>query len=247
MAENKTRPTKVSVDDFLATVEERRRKEAQTIIDMMRRVSGLEPVMWGPSIIGFGSQHYKSESGREGDIPQLGFSPRKVSLTLYFYEGFDRYSALLQKLGKHKLTTACLYINKLEDIDVDILRQMLEQSYKLSTSQEDKPTDIDAYIASVPDQARAKFDELRTLVRGLLPDATEVVSYGIIGYKIDDKRSRVFISGWKDHLGMYPVPKDEALRAELMPFIKGKGTLWFALNQPLPKVLIKRAVKALVE
>lgn len=105
--------------------------------------------------------------------------------------------------------------------------------------------EVDAYIANVPEVARPRFDELRALVRDLLPEANEVLSYGIIGYKIDDKRARVFISGWKDHLGVYPIPKDEALRAELAPYIKGKGTLWFPLGSPLPKVLVKKVIKAL--
>ncbi len=110
-----------------------------------------------------------------------------------------------------------------------------------------KPTgvSVEEYIASVPPAARVQFDELRALVRGMLPKANEVVSYGIIGYKIDNKRARVFISGWKDHLAIYPVPKDEAMRAELAPYVKGKGTLWFALDQPLPRELIGRVVKAL--
>lgn len=114
---------------------------------------------------------------------------------------------------------------------------------------EDKPKQtrisVEEYIASVPIVAKAQFEELRGLVRGMLTDAREVVSYGIIGYKIDRGRARVFISGWKDHLAIYPVPKDEALRNELAPFIKGKGTLWFALDQSLPTNLIKKVVQSL--
>lgn len=84
--------------------------------------------MWGPSIIGFGTQHYKYDSGREGDMPRLAFSPRKASLTIYF-EGFDNYAQELKVLGKHKLSVACLYINKLTDINLDVLRTMLEKSF----------------------------------------------------------------------------------------------------------------------
>lgn len=247
MTDNKTKPTTISVDDFLVTADDRRRAEARILIKMMRQISAQEPVMWGPSIIGFGSQHYKYDSGREGDMPRLGFSPRKASLTIYFSEGFDRHSALLSKLGKHKISVSCLYVKKLDDIDMEILRQMLEQSYKLSAGQPNKPTEVEEYIARVPEVARPHFDELHSLVRGLLPNANEVLSYGIIGYKIDNKRARVFISGWRDHVAMYPIPKDEALRVELAPFIKGKGTLWFALGSPLPKVLIKKTVRALVK
>ncbi len=247
MSDNKTKPTAVSIDEFLSTVDERRRAEAHILIDMMRQISAQEPVMWGPSIIGFGSQHYKYDSGREGDMPRLGFSPRKAAITVYFSEGFDRYDTLLPKLGKHKISVSCLYINKLDDIDIKTLRQMLEQSYKLSAGQTNKPSGVEEYIASVPEVARPHFDELHSLVRGMLPNASEVLSYGVVGYKVDDKRARVFISGWKDHVAMYPIPKDEALRVELAPFIRGTGTLWFALGQPLPKVLIKNAAKSLVK
>lgn len=123
-----TLPTDVSVESFLETVGEKRRDEARVLIAMMQEVSGLKPLMWGPSIIGFGSMHYKYESGREGDMPILAFSPRKASLTIYF-EGFDSYAEELKKLGKHKTSVACLYINKLSDIDQSVLRTMLEKSF----------------------------------------------------------------------------------------------------------------------
>ncbi len=105
---------------------------------------------------------------------------------------------------------------------------------------------VEGYVASVPSGAREKFDELRVLVQSELPHAKEVVSYGILGYKIDDKRARVFISGWKDHLAIYPIPRDDALQKELAPYIKGKGTLWFSLDKPLPVELIKRTIALLV-
>jgi uncharacterized protein YdhG (YjbR/CyaY superfamily) len=92
-----------------------------------------------------------------------------------------------------------------------------------------------------------KFDELRELAKTVLPNAEEVFSYGIVGYKVDEKRARVFISGWKDHVAMYPIPKQESLRTELSPYIKGKGTLWFPLDKPLPKKLIKKTMQALAE
>lgn len=127
-----TRPTDVSVLSFLETVSDKRRQEALTLIDMMRDISGEEPHMWGPSIIGFGTHHYKYESGREGDTPMLAFSPRKASLTIYF-EGFDNYAEELKVLGKYKKTVACLYINKLSDVDLDVLRAMLKKSYALNS------------------------------------------------------------------------------------------------------------------
>ncbi len=111
----------------------------------------------------------------------------------------------------------------------------------------DKPLSVDDYIASVPAVALPNFTTLRKLVKALAPNAQEVVSYGILGYKVDEKRARVFISGWKDHVAIYPVPKDEQLCGELQPYIKGKGTLWFSIDQPLPEDLIKRSVIALLK
>ena len=239
-----TQPTAVSVDSFLETVSDKRRQEARTLITIMREISGKEPQMWGPSIIGFGTKHYKYETGREGDMPQIAFSPRKASLTVYF-EGFDEYADELAKLGKHKRSVSCLYINKLSDIELDVLHNMIERSYALAAETSAKPGTVDAYVTSVPAAARPQFDVLRQLVRDAVPHAREVLSYGIMGYKIDDKRARVFVSGWKDHVAMYPIPNDDELQTKLAPYIKGKGTLWFSLDEPLPKPLIKAVVKAL--
>ena len=211
----------------------------------MKTISGIDPVMRGPSIIGFGNRHYIYDTGREGDVPIISFSPRKNAITFYFMEGFDRYTDELSVLGKYKTSVSCLYVKKLTDINIDILTRMLKISYGLSSTNKSKPTTVEEYIALIPNEARPLFDELRTLVTATIPHAKEVYSYGIIGYKIDDKRARVFISGWKDHLGMYPIPKDAELQKELAPYIKGKGTLWLALDQPLPKELIVKTVKAL--
>ena len=134
MAENKTVKTGASVDEFIAGVENKRRREdGLVLLEMMRDVTGLEPDMWGPSIIGFGSYHYRYESGREGDMPLIGFSPRKQSLSLYIMSGFDmsgfdEYDALLGKLGKHRTGASCLYINKLADVDMGVLRELVTRS-----------------------------------------------------------------------------------------------------------------------
>lgn len=247
MSEAKTKPTTVPVEDFLATVSEQRAKEAQELIRIMHEISGERPVMWGPSIIGFGSQHYKSEAGREGDMSVLGFSPRKAALTIYFYEGFNRYGKELSQLGKHKISQGCLYVAKLSDVDITVLQRMLQLSYAAATSPQQKSGTVEEYIDSVPAAARGQFDTLRSLVRRTLPKATEIVSYGVLGYKVDEKRARVFISGWKDHVAMYPLPKEATLREELAPYIRGKGTLWFTLNEPLPRAVIERAVRDLAE
>lgn len=106
---------------------------------------------------------------------------------------------------------------------------------------------VDAYVASVPEKARPAFDALRDLVRATLPDAAEVVSYGVLGYKTGPGRARVYVAGYRDHVALYPLPADEGLRAELAPYVHGKGTLWFDLDGDLPRDLITRTVRALAE
>ena len=257
MADAVTIPTKVDVDEFLLGITERRRDEAHRLIALMREISGLEPVMWGPSIIGFGSQHYRYDTGREGDMPILGFSPRKAQLTLYF-DGWDHYSDLLPRLGKHKLGVSCLYVNKLDDVDRAVLREMLEQCHARGVAASAAAltpaagvavapaTDpVAAYLAAVPPESLDKLDELRALASAAIPDAVETISYGIIGYRIGRKRAKAFVSGWRDHVAVYPLPADDALQAELAPYQRGKGTLWFPLDAPLPRDLLTRTFEAL--
>lgn len=246
MVKNKTVPTNVSVDDFLETVNTDRVQESRILIKMMSEISGELPIMWGPSIIGFGVQHYRYDTGREGDIGILGFSPRKANLTIYFNEGFDRYPKQLARLGSHSLGVSCLYVKKLTDIDIDVLRDMLTLSYQWATKQANKSTTVDEYLATVPKSAIPHLEQLRRTIKQTLPESQEVYSYGIIGYKIDDKRARVFIAGWDDHVSLYPIPKDERLQKELKSYTKGKGTLWFTNDAPLPTVLISRTVRSLV-
>jgi hypothetical protein len=129
MAELKTKKTAASVKDFLNRVpNERKRKDSFAVLKLMQEVTGAKPAMWGPSIVGFGQYHYKYASGREGDMPLAGFSPRKQALTLYITAGFDGYGELLGKLGKYKTGKACLYINKLEDVDLATLKEMVRRS-----------------------------------------------------------------------------------------------------------------------
>ena len=130
MAQNKTQPTDTPVADFLATVPERRRDEANTLIQLYREITGQEPVLWGNSIIGFGSYLYRYDSGREGDAGQAGFSPRKAKLTIYIPEGFTDHADLLARLGKHTTTVSCLYLNRLTDADPEVLRELLTRSFK---------------------------------------------------------------------------------------------------------------------
>ena len=127
--ENKTRPTQVDVESFLGTVENKTRlQDARTIIEIMQRLTGEPAVMWGPSIIGFGTSHYRYESGREGDVPLVGFSPRKANLVLYLGKSFEGYDTLIAQLGKHKTGASCLYINKLADVDLRVLETMIDRS-----------------------------------------------------------------------------------------------------------------------
>jgi hypothetical protein len=129
MAELKTQPNDGSVEAFLESVEnQRRREDAFTVLGLMKRVTGEEPVMWGPSIIGFGTYHYKYESGREGDWFVAGFSPRKQSLTLYIMSGFSKHDELMGKLGKYKTGKSCLYINRLDDVDMKVLEELVRSS-----------------------------------------------------------------------------------------------------------------------
>lgn len=131
MADNKTKPTPVSVDAYLAAVEPPiRREDAGVVAAMMARISGEQPAMWGPSIIGYGSYHYVYESGREGDTLRVGFSPRKPQLVLYVGAGDPDVAALLPSLGKHSTGKGCLYIKKLADIDMAVLEQIVQAAWE---------------------------------------------------------------------------------------------------------------------
>jgi len=129
MAELKTKPTTASVSAFLDAIEDdERRKDCLTVAQIMKKATGAEPRMWGPSIIGFGDYRYKYESGRELDWFLTGFSPRKRELTLYIMPGFERYDALMAKLGKYKTGKSCLYIKRLADIDLKVLQTLVASS-----------------------------------------------------------------------------------------------------------------------
>ena len=129
MAELKTKRNKGDVKAFLNSVpDERKRQDSFTILELMKTVTGVEPEMWGESIVGFGNYHYKYASGREGDWFLTGFSPRKQNLTLYIMAGFDGYDQLLNKLGKHTTGKSCLYIKKIEDVDVGVLKELVKKS-----------------------------------------------------------------------------------------------------------------------
>lgn len=135
MAENKTKQTKASVKKFIDSIpDEQKRADALAILEMMRRATKLEAKMWGTAIVGFGSVHYKYESGREGDICLMGFSPRKQSISLYLPGGHTAYAGELKKLGKHETGKGCLYINKLAEIDPVVLQKIFEKGMKVSAT-----------------------------------------------------------------------------------------------------------------
>lgn len=131
MSELKTKPNDESVEEYLSTVDDdKKRRDSATILALMKEVTGAEPKMWGDSIIGFGSYRYKYASGREGEWFLTGFAPRKRNLTLYIMSGFSDYDDLLERLGKFKTGKSCLYVNKLEDIDLSALRELVEKSVR---------------------------------------------------------------------------------------------------------------------
>ena len=129
MAENKTKPNDLSVEHFLENIEDPVKKEdSKTIAAMMEELTGAKPKMWGESIVGFGEIHYKYASGREGDWFQTGFSPRKQNLTIYIMGYLEFFTDLLDDLGKHKHGKGCLYIKRLEDVDLDVLQTLIRTS-----------------------------------------------------------------------------------------------------------------------
>lgn len=126
MADNKTQITPVDPMAFLAAVEHPvRRADALVLDQLFRKITGWEPRMWGPTIVGYGSYHYVYDSGREGDCNATGFSPRKASLSIYVMPGYQDFGEILSRLGKHKIGKACLYVNKLADIDLDVLEELI--------------------------------------------------------------------------------------------------------------------------
>ena len=131
MAEPKTKPTKASVKEFLNQISDKeRRDDCFAVAKIMEEITGEKAKMWGPSIVGFGTYHYKYASGREGDWPVTGFSPRKKDLTLYLMMGFEKHTELMQKLGKHSTGKSCLYIKRLSDIHVPTLKKLIKTSIK---------------------------------------------------------------------------------------------------------------------
>jgi Domain of unknown function (DU1801) len=131
MAKNKTTKTEQSVDDFIKAVEsETKRDDSRRLMDMMTQLTGEKPYMYGPTIVGFGSYHYKYASGHEGDAPLAGFSPRKAAISLYFAPEFPEREKLVEKLGKCKVAVSCIYVKTLDDIDEAVLKKMISASLK---------------------------------------------------------------------------------------------------------------------
>lgn len=127
----KTRPTNVAAEDFLATLDDPATSDdCRTLVTLLERVTGEPAVMWGPSIIGFGSYHYRYASGREGDAAVVGFSPRVGKLSLYLNDGTDQHAEALTRLGRHSVTKACLHLKRLADVDTEVLAQVLRASYE---------------------------------------------------------------------------------------------------------------------
>ena len=132
MAENKTKPNTASVSKFLDAIDDKeKRSDAKKIAAMMRRATGKRAKMWGTNIVGYGSYHYKYDSGREGDYMITGFSPRKQALSIYIMPGFSSFGTLMKRLGKHKTGKSCLYIKRLSDVDESVLEELIDKSVRL--------------------------------------------------------------------------------------------------------------------
>lgn len=132
MAKNKTAQTSENVIHFIETfaTSEQKKQDSYALLQLMQEVSGYEPKMWGPTIIGFGSYHYKYESGHEGDAPLLGFSPRKAAISLYVFTGLKEHEPLLEGLGKFKMGKSCIYANKVADINLEVLKKLMQETLK---------------------------------------------------------------------------------------------------------------------
>lgn len=139
MAKNKTVFTDQDVVDFIEKVEnEQKRIDSYHFIELMKKVSGQEPKMWGPSIIGFGQYHYKYESGHEGDAPILGFSPRKAAFSLYVFSGLKEHEHYLENLGKFTMGKACIYVKKITDINIEVLNKLMEEMIVFTSEKYDR-------------------------------------------------------------------------------------------------------------
>lgn len=141
-AENKTKITQINPGDFIASIDHPTRQADAVALDaLFRRVTGFQPRMWGPTIIGYGQYHYRYDSGREGDFLATGFSPRKANLSIYIMPGYADFRAFLARLGKHKTGKSCLYVNKLADIDIGVLEELIRAGLKdLATRWPVRPT-----------------------------------------------------------------------------------------------------------
>lgn len=130
MAKNKTNETAANVEDFINSFAdtEQKRKDSFELLELMQGITGYGPKMWGPSIVGFGSYHYKYDSGHEGDAPLIGFSPRKAAISLYVFTGLEEHKHLLNGLGKFKMGKACIYVKKLADINQDVLKELMKET-----------------------------------------------------------------------------------------------------------------------
>lgn len=241
---NKSIATHETVDSFLTTLDQKRRHDSEVLIDRMQKITGESPVLWGADIIGFDTYHYYSESGREGDIPVLSFSPRPETLVLYISQGFDELDEFLDALGPHTTSAGCLYIEQLEDIDMRVLEKLLKRTYAVMTGnpeEEETIDSVDDYINAFDEPQRRHLTTIRETIKMLAPAATEKISYQIAAFELNGK-ILLYYGGFNDHVSIYPVPA--GLENELKPYLRGKGTIWFPLERPLPTMLIKKIARA---
>lgn len=246
MREAKTRPTTASVAAYLnAIADEPRRRDCKALAALMRKVTGCTPRMWGPSIVGFGSYHYKYASGHEGDACLLGFSSRKGDISVYLVPGWEGAGPLLAKLGKHRMGKGCLYLRRLDGVDLAVLEQLLAGS--VAETRRRYPTGgIDGYIAGFPPEVQEILQRIRAMIRAAAPEAEEAMKYQIPTFVLNG--NLVHFAAFKQHIGFYPTPSGiEAFKDALAGYEVAKGSVRFPLDREIPLGLMEEIVRFRVE
>ena len=244
-----------------------RRRDGLVLLELMREVTGLEPQMYGASIVGFGEYAYEYDSGRKGKAPAAAFSPRKAATTIYLLDGIAYHEAALDKLGPHTTGVGCLYIKELSKVDVRVLKGIVRKSFKTLTAKNytkrardasatkvpktsprggSAKSPIDAYLARVQNPAaRATLTRLRTQLRDLLPTATETISYDMPAFRLPNGKVAAGFAFFGKNCGYYPhsgnvIPK---LGALLDRYKTTKGGITFPPDAPLPQKIVRALVR----
>ena len=243
--EIKTIPTRNSVDKYFSEIENvDRRADCETILQLMEKIIGEKPIMWGDSLVGFGKMVQKYSTGKEVEWLKMGFSSRKDSISIYFTCNLDDYTDLLTKLGKHKRGVGCLYVKKLTDVDIKVLEQLLTDSLTINESTKSKKdlSTIDEYIDTFPVTIRPTLQNLHKAIKDGAPDAIEAIKYRMPTYVLNG--NLVHFAAYKNHIGFYPAPSGiEKFAKELSKYVTSKGAIQFPIDKELPYELIQRIVE----